>query len=292
LALPILPASSPGPNITLEGQYHCYQGPPIPMDKLCDFSTDCPLGDDEGTLCRHFLNGSYCSFEEGDCSWQPVPGRSLSWRRSPCKGTRQSCPSSGTTLTLEGGQSKPQRDSALLKSPLFPPPLRNSLCTVRFWFCSGGSQRDSLSLWIVENSTGPDEQRRLWHSASEPKSERGWRLITLPLYGLADWFWLLFSAEDGPGPGSAISLDNISFSMDCFLACNGFLPSTIFLSGDERLHALCPVRALRIYVEKTADSGKSEQLFVSWASSYKRKPLTKLQQSSGTPAVNETIVER
>lgn len=32
-------------------------------------------------------------------------------------------------------------------------------------------------------------------------------------------FWLQFSTEDGPGPGSAISLDNISFSMDCFLAC-------------------------------------------------------------------------
>ncbi|XP_023208277.1 ALK tyrosine kinase receptor isoform X2 [Xiphophorus maculatus] len=217
-------ASSPGPNITLEGQYHCYKGPAIPLDKLCDFSTDCPLGDDEGNRCRNFLNGSYCSFEEGDCSWQSVPGRNLSWRRSPSKGTRQSCPSSGVTFTTEGGHSKGQRGSALLKSPLFPPPLRNSLCTVRFWFCSGGSQRDSLSLWIVENSTGPDEQRRLWHSASESKSERGWRLITLPLYGLADWYWLQFNAEDGLGPGSAMSLDNISFSMDCFLASNGEFP--------------------------------------------------------------------
>lgn len=32
-------------------------------------------------------------------------------------------------------------------------------------------------------------------------------------------FWLQFSTEDGPGPGSAFSIDNISFSMDCFLAC-------------------------------------------------------------------------
>ena len=48
------PASSPGPNITLEGQYHCHQGPGIPLDKLCDFSTDCPLGDDEGDLCREY----------------------------------------------------------------------------------------------------------------------------------------------------------------------------------------------------------------------------------------------
>lgn len=32
-------------------------------------------------------------------------------------------------------------------------------------------------------------------------------------------FWLQFSTENGPGPGSSVSLDNISFSMDCFLAC-------------------------------------------------------------------------
>ncbi|KAG8013513.1 ALK tyrosine kinase receptor [Nibea albiflora] len=222
-------ASSPGPNITLEGQYNCHQGPGIPLDKVCDFSTDCPHGDDEGDLCRHFLNGSYCSFEDGECSWQSITGRGLSWRRiqSPAKATGQSCPSSGATFSVEGGQSKGQRSSALLRSPLYPPPLRNSPCTVRFWLCSGGSQKGSLSLWIVENSTGPEEQRRLWTSASEPKSESGWKLVKLPLYGLADWFWLQFSKEDGPGTRSAISLDNISLSMDCFLASNGEFPPVV-----------------------------------------------------------------
>ncbi|XP_047467346.1 ALK tyrosine kinase receptor isoform X2 [Mugil cephalus] len=222
-------ASSPGPNITLEGLYHCHQGPGIPLDKLCDFRKDCPLGDDESDLCRRFLNGSYCSFEEGECHWQSITGRGLSWKRiqSPAKASRQSCPSSGATFTVEGRQSKGQRPSAQLRSPLFPPPLRNSRCTVRFWLCFGGLQKGSLSLWIMENSTGPEEQRRLWHSSSESKSERGWKLIILPLYGLADWFWLQFSTEDGPGPGSAFSLDNISFSMDCFLASNGDFPPVV-----------------------------------------------------------------
>ncbi|CAK6962082.1 ALK tyrosine kinase receptor [Scomber scombrus] len=235
-------ASSQGPNITLEGQYHCHQGPGIPLDKLCDFRTDCPLGDDEGDLCRRFLNGSYCSFEDGDCSWQSLTGRGLSWRRlqSPAKATRQSCPSSGTTFSVEGGQSKSQRGSASLRSPLFPPPLRNSPCTVRFRMCSGGLQKGTLSLWISENSTGPEEQRRLWHSASEPKSERGWKLIIVPLYGLADWFWLQFNTEDGPGPGSAISLDNISFSMDCFLASNGEFPPVA--SSTTRMPARPPIK--------------------------------------------------
>ncbi|XP_056152315.1 ALK tyrosine kinase receptor [Lampris incognitus] len=217
--------SSPLPNITLEGQYHCHQGPGIPLDKLCDFRTDCPLADDEGDTCRQFLNGTYCSFEEDECGWQSTAGRGFYWRRqSSVKAARQSCPSPGSTFSVEGGQSKGHHGSAILRSPLFPPPLRNSPCTVRFWVCSGGLQRGALSLWIVENSTGPEEQRQLWHSASEPRSERGWKVVTLPLYGLADWFWLQFSTEDRPGPGSVISLTNISFSMDCFLASNGEFP--------------------------------------------------------------------
>ncbi|KAM6913051.1 ALK tyrosine kinase receptor [Xenentodon cancila] len=221
--------SSDGMNITLAGQYHCHQGEGIPMDKFCDFSKDCPHGDDEGEPCRRFLNGSYCSFDEGDCSWQSIAGRGLSWRRlqTPVKAARQSCPSSGATFTVEGGQTKDQPGKALLRSPLFPPPLRNSPCTIRFWVCSGGSQKGSLSLSIAENSTGPDVQRRLWHSAGEPKSDRGWKVITLALYGLADWFWLQFSTDDELGPGAAISLDNISFSMDCFLASNGEFPPAV-----------------------------------------------------------------
>lgn len=55
-APPPLPpaASSVGPNVTLRAQYHCYQGPAIPVDRLCDFTRDCPRGDDEGDLCREY----------------------------------------------------------------------------------------------------------------------------------------------------------------------------------------------------------------------------------------------
>nr|XP_061798361.1 ALK tyrosine kinase receptor-like [Nerophis lumbriciformis] len=219
-------ASSAGPTITLEGKYHCHEGRAIPLDKLCDFRKDCPLGDDEGEQCRRFLNGSYCSFEEDECGWLSVMG--VPWRRLqyPSKATRKACPSTGATLSVEGSQLKGQRHSASLRSPLFPPPLRNSPCMVRFWMCSGGAQKGSLSLWIAENSTGPKDQRQLWHSASEPTSKNGWNLITVPLYGLADWFWLIFNSEDGPGfgHGSVMTLDNISFSMNCFLASNGEFP--------------------------------------------------------------------
>lgn len=179
-------------------------------------------------MCRHFLNGSHCSFEDGECGWRAAPSRGAHWRRlhAPPKAARPSCPSSGATFSVDGGQSRGQQGAAVLRSPLFPPPLRNSPCEVQFSMCSGGHQRGALSLWIVENSTGPEEQRKLWQSFSETKTDRGWKHITVPLYGLADWFWLQFST-DGPGQGSAISVDNISFSMDCFLASNGEFPPIV-----------------------------------------------------------------
>ncbi|KAK7930355.1 hypothetical protein WMY93_006750 [Mugilogobius chulae] len=44
----------------------------------------------------------------------------------------------------------------------------------------------------------------------------------------------------------------------------------------QQLHALCAVRALRVYVDKTASFRENEQLFVSWAPPHRGKPLTKL----------------
>ncbi|KAK0149941.1 hypothetical protein N1851_009321 [Merluccius polli] len=46
------------------------------------------------------------------------------------------------------------------------------------------------------------------------------------------------------------------------------------LSEQEQLNALCQVRALRVYVDRTAGFRKSEQLFVSCATSHLGKPLS------------------
>lgn len=43
-------------------------------------------------------------------------------------------------------------------------------------------------------------------------------------------FWLQFSTEDGAGAASAVSLDNISFSMDCFMTCE-YRPVPSHLAG-------------------------------------------------------------
>ena len=48
---------------------------------------------------------------------------------------------------------------------------------------------------------------------------------------------------------------------------------------DKRLNLLCPVRALRMYVDRTAAIRSSSQLFVSWGPRTRGKPITKVRLS-------------
>ncbi|XP_031435669.2 ALK tyrosine kinase receptor [Clupea harengus] len=212
--------SSLSMHITLQGRYRCQGGPEITLEQLCDFRVDCPRGDDEGSSCRQFLNGSYCSFEDGLCGWQTIAGKGPSWRSQSSlpKGLRPSCPSSGAVLMVDNSHPKGQRGTALLRSPFFSPPLRNAMCSLRFWMC-GGIQNAVLNLSLLENSTVPEGWKTKWQSSSEPKVQHGsWQLVTVPLYGLADWFWLQFSTS---GTATTFAVDNLSLSMDCFLSSNG-----------------------------------------------------------------------
>lgn len=40
----------------------------------------------------------------------------------------------------------------------------------------------------MENSTGPEGQRRLWSSAGEPRSKRDWRAVSVPIHWQEDWY--------------------------------------------------------------------------------------------------------
>ncbi len=53
-----------------------------------------------------------------------------------------------------------------------------------------------------------------------------------------------------------------------------FHPPPFSSSVEERLHCLCPGRALCHYVDRTNGLRKSNQLFVSWADSHKGKPIS------------------
>lgn len=63
------------------------------------------------------------------------------------------------------------------------------------------------------------------------------------------------------------------------LELQAFYPPPFSSPVEQRLHALCLVHALRIYLDKTKVLRKCYQIFVLWASPYKGKPLSRQQLS-------------
>ncbi len=58
------------------------------------------------------------------------------------------------------------------------------------------------------------------------------------------------------------------------LELRAFYPPPFSSSEERKLHTLCPVRALRYYVNRTRSFRNNDQLFVSWATHYKGKPMS------------------
>ncbi|XP_026102951.1 uncharacterized protein LOC113074342 [Carassius auratus] len=63
------------------------------------------------------------------------------------------------------------------------------------------------------------------------------------------------------------------------LKLRAFNPPPFASAEQQRLNTLCPVRALRIYTERTKVFRESDQLFVSWAKPRTGKPITKQRLS-------------
>ncbi len=63
------------------------------------------------------------------------------------------------------------------------------------------------------------------------------------------------------------------------LELRAFYPPPFASSEQQKLNALCPVRALRIYTERTREFRESDQLFVSWMKPRTGKPITKQRLS-------------
>nr|XP_043888269.1 uncharacterized protein LOC122773567 [Solea senegalensis] len=58
-----------------------------------------------------------------------------------------------------------------------------------------------------------------------------------------------------------------------------FHPPPFSSTEEQRLNTLCPVRALQSYVSRTADFRRTDQLFVSWSTTHKGKPLSRQRLS-------------
>uniref|UniRef100_A0A8C3GL96 Tyrosine-protein kinase receptor n=1 Tax=Cairina moschata TaxID=8855 RepID=A0A8C3GL96_CAIMO len=78
----------------------------------------------------------------------------------------------------------------------------------------------NISLVLVENKTGKEQSRTLWHSANS-KGLGIWQWLILPLPDILDRFWFQIIASWEEGSDAFIAFDNVSLSLDCYLTING-----------------------------------------------------------------------
>ncbi|KAI2662102.1 Gag-Pol polyprotein [Labeo rohita] len=89
---------------------------------------------------------------------------------------------------------------------------------------------------------------------------------------------LNFSPDDSkvmllPNPAFVPKVSDSAYNCSA-LELRAFYPPPFSSSEERKLHTLCPVRALRFYVNRTRSFRKNDQLFVSWATHCKGKPIS------------------
>lgn len=94
---------------------------------------------------------------------------------------------------------------------------------------------------------------------------------------------LQFSPDYGkvmlrPNPAFVPKVSDSAYSCST-LELLAFHPPPYAGEDEKRLNSLCPVRALRIYIDRTKGFRKSNQLFVSWAPSHRGRALTRQRLS-------------
>ncbi|XP_066849684.1 ALK tyrosine kinase receptor isoform X3 [Anser cygnoides] len=207
-------------KMALEGSFICWNGTSIRLGQACDFIRDCLEGEDEGDMCKKLPPGFYCSFEEGDCGWVHSSSASHAspWRiGSPDYNRFPSV--EGCGLIFDTSKA-PAAASTAVTSTAFPAPLRNSPCELRMSWLIHGVLLGNISLVLVENKTGKEQSRTLWHSANS-KGLGIWQWLILPLPDILDRFWFQIIASWEEGSDAIIAFDNVSLSLDCYLTISG-----------------------------------------------------------------------
>nr|XP_003412004.1 ALK tyrosine kinase receptor [Loxodonta africana] len=212
--------TSPASKMALQSSFTCWNGTVLQLGQACDFHQDCAQGEDEGQLCSNLPAGFYCDFEDGFCGW--TQGTLLThtprWLVRTLKDARVQG-YQGQSLLLST-TDVPMSESATVTSATFPAPMKNSPCELRMSWLIRGVLRGNISLVLVENKTGKEEGRMVWHVATNEGLSL-WQWMVLPLLNVSDRFWLQIVAWWGQGSRATVAFDNISISLDCYLTISG-----------------------------------------------------------------------
>ncbi|XP_060101375.1 ALK tyrosine kinase receptor isoform X1 [Heteronotia binoei] len=212
--------SPSAPKMALQSSFCCQNGTVIKLGQVCDFVRDCEEGEDEGQLCKKLPSGFYCSFEDGDCGWtQSLSGSQDThlWRIGNLQ-HNHFCFLKECTLLLNTSESS-AAETVVVASAVFPSPMKNSPCELRMSWLLHGVLLGDVSLVLVENKTGKEQSRKLWHFDNR-KGMGVWQKMVRPLTDVSDRFWLQIVTSWKAGSEAIIAFDNFSLSLDCYLTIN------------------------------------------------------------------------
>ncbi|KAG2458289.1 MALR1 protein, partial [Polypterus senegalus] len=141
--------------------FTCHTGECIPGSQVCDFTEDCPGGDDEEQCV------AACDFEGGSCGWyENAPGDGFDWIRGSRVAIQpdyqdQAPPQDHSTDTSKGHSmfvvktTKSLSQKAELRSPKFRQSA--SGCTLSFWHYNYGQAVGAADMYLrvdgVDNNT-------------------------------------------------------------------------------------------------------------------------------------------
>ncbi|XP_062297401.1 MAM and LDL-receptor class A domain-containing protein 1 [Scomber scombrus] len=154
-------SSVPPPPVCPLSQFYCGNGVCIDDSKVCDFTPDCPHGEDEAKC------PSECDFEDGSCGWYELTlGDGFDWVRGssvevPPEYYGNPPPLDHSTNTTDGHfmfilkNSSSLYPRAVLRGPWFEQSA--SGCTMTFWHYNSGISVGAADMYLrikgVENNT-------------------------------------------------------------------------------------------------------------------------------------------
>uniref|UniRef100_G1RZS6 receptor protein-tyrosine kinase n=1 Tax=Nomascus leucogenys TaxID=61853 RepID=G1RZS6_NOMLE len=212
--------TSPGSKMALQSSFTCWNGTVLQLGQACDFHQDCAQGEDESQMCRKLPVGFYCNFEDGFCGWTQgtLSPHTPQWQVRTLKDARFQ--DHRDHALLLSTTDVPTSESATVTSATFPAPIKSSPCELRMSWLIRGVLRGNVSLVLVENKTGKEQGRMVWHVAAY-EGLNLWQWTVLPLLDVSERFWLQMVAWWGQGSRAIVAFDNISISLDCYLTISG-----------------------------------------------------------------------
>ncbi|KAM3871246.1 tyrosine-protein kinase receptor [Diretmus argenteus] len=230
-----------GGELDCEESFHCETGDCIHQSRVCDFHTDCPLGEDEGFICDALPFGSHCSFERDACGWSGSSQRSA-WRRVAGDELMEKDDTPGLTLQSTPGhflflrvRESDSIQEASVQSSSFPPPVSTNACQLRFSLYLFGEYNGTVLVAIEENGTATSPL--VWERNGQWADD--WQDVDLQLTGLHHGFHIKVTALWAHGSNADIALDNIAVGAACFdTDLNSLLLSHRFFNDMENMEDL------------------------------------------------------